>query len=200
MKSKEHTDPLIRVIDDDPQMLKAIGFFLDCEGYRYSLFSDALIFLEEDDGEEPGCIITDIKMPNLDGIELQEKLNKKFCQLPILFITGHGELETAIRVFKAGAVDFLQKPIEAKELLEAVKRALIIARTAKPNTPQAIFASLSAREKQVLRDVSQGLSNKLISEHLGITVRTVEFHRLAGLKKLGIKSEELADFFIQLKK
>lgn len=198
--TKKEKPILVRVVDDDPQLLKAIGFFLDTNDIDNALYSGGTELLEHADLKSPGCLILDVMMPGMSGPELQKVLNKKEVTLPIIFLTAFGDLNLAVSVFRNGAIDFLQKPFQPYELLEAVDRAVKIDKKIRSqqniNTPLALYESLTRREEQVLRDVSHHSTNKLTAEHLGLSERTVEFHRFSGLKKLGLKKvDELVDFF-----
>ena len=189
---------LIRVIDDDRQFLSAISFFLLSEGWKCREYQGADQFLREDDFSTPGCIITDVRMPNVNGLQLQEILIERKCRLPLIFLTGHGDLDMAVHVFRLGATDFIQKPLDTEELSAAIGRAMEanFRDAGERFSARQLYDSLSNRERQVLRDVAQYMPNKLIAEHLGIRERTVEFHRYFGLKKLGIKKiPDLVAFF-----
>lgn len=198
-------DCVVRVVDDDADLLKAISFFFKQKKVPHALYSNPLAFLAEFDRQAPGCILMDVNMPEMSGVEVQKKLNTEGCKLPIVFLTAFADLNLAVSVFREGAIDFLQKPFEPEELLQAVYRAFEadgkIRRNQSLTSPQSLFESLTHRERQVLRDVANHLTNKLIAEHLGISERTVEFHRFSGLKKLGLKkADEVAAFFADMRR
>lgn len=201
IKSKDKY--LIRLVDDNEQHLMALAFFLQTEGWRvesYRSSTEYLLNVKKD----PGCLILDIKMPAVSGAELQEILNKRGYDLPIIFLTGHGDLDLAVQVFRRGAVDFLQKPFVPEELNKAIERAIELDeanRTAtKKETESDLYQKLTPREKEVLKGVAERLPNSLIAEHLNLSERTVEFHRFSGLRKLGIKKvDELIEFLKKIK-
>lgn len=187
---------LIRLVDDDEEFLDAVTFLLQIEGWRTVTFSGGLEFLESSD-DTPGCIILDARMPDLTGPEVQDRLEQKGIRLPIIFLTGHGDLDLAVHVFRAGACDFLQKPVKRDNLIAAVTRAVTrdFERRDKEarDTPLGRWDLLTEREKEIISDVAKFLSNRAIAEHFGISERTVEAHRASGMKKLGLhKPEETA--------
>ncbi len=193
----------IRILDDDPEFLDAISFLLKTEGWKCDAYTDADEFLRELT-DKPGCIILDMRMPALSGTDVQALLGRHGCRVPIIFLTGHGDLDLAVKVFRAGATDFLQKPVSRDHLIEAIERAVALdderRRLAWANSPAGRWDNLTDREKEVVRDVAARLSNKVIAEKRGISERTVEAHRASALKKLGIhKPAEAADLLLQLR-
>lgn len=187
---------LIRILDDDDEFLDAIGFLLRTEGWRTSCISNVEQFLGDFD-DSPGCVILDVRMPMLSGPEVQEQLKAKGMSVPIIFLTGHGDLDLAVHVFRAGAWDFLQKPVTKVDLLAAIERAVAEddrrRSVALLNSPVGRWRLLTEREKVILRDVALFLSNRVIAEKRGISERTVECHRASAMKKLGLhKPAEVA--------
>ena len=194
---------LIRILDDDEEFLDAIEFLLKTEGWRTAGFSSPFKFFDSLD-DSPGCIILDARMPSLSGPEVQDKLKQMHKRMPIIFLTGHGDLDLAVHVFRAGAWDFLQKPVSKTALLQAIERALAEddarRRKAIEQSPAGRWQLLTQREKDIVRDVALFLSNKAIAEKRGISERTVESHRASALKKLGIhKPAEIAELMSSLK-
>ena len=201
MTEFRRSDCLIRAVDDDPDILDGLRFLLTANGWRIRTYGSAEAFLEEDDPTVPGCIILDIRMPALSGMELQECLVEQGSSLPVIFLTGHGDMNMAIHAFRNGAFDFLQKPIDPGELLAAIEKSLAksvaeFERTA-AESPEVLYAALTDRQKQVLEDVAHGLEGKLIAEHLGISPRTLQRHRQNVMNKLKLKSPEEAARFLE---
>ena len=182
------TTPLVRIVDDDADARSSSSFFLSMMGLEIKEYDSAYRFLEEDDMNRPGCIILDVRMPDMTGMELQVKLNQKDCRLPIIFLSGHGELDMAVHALKRGASDFLQKSAKPERLLAAVKKAEI-------ETLRKIYDSLTPREKEVVLGVAKGELNKVIGYNLGISERTVKMHRANLCSKLNVTSAvEMAAF------
>jgi two-component system response regulator FixJ len=187
-------EPIVYVVDDDQAMVESLSWMIESVGLKVKTFTRAQEFLDAYRPEHPGCLLLDVRMPGMSGPELQTKLNE-FPQpiLPIIFISGHGDVPLAVRVMKAGAVDFLTKPFNDQILLESINKAL---RTDKTNREkrqenaqaEAKFALLSPREAQVLQGIVAGKQNKVISAELKISLKTVEAHRASVMKKMGVKS------------
>ena len=181
------------IVDDDASYLKAVARLLRASGYAIQAFSSARDFLEQLRPEMCGCVIADLRMPGLNGLELQEALSKATNPLPIIFLTGQGDIPTSVRAMRSGAEDFLMKNAPKEELLEAVERALMRAKQERSQrehlqTLRQRFAALSAREREVLTHVLRGKLNKQIAADLGINERTVKLHRTSITRKLGIRS------------
>ena len=188
--------PVIYVIDDDPSVRKALERLLRSEGHEPVTFASALEFLDFTHPDAPGCLVLDIKMPGLDGLELQDQLAKKGISFPIIFITGHGTVPKSVKAFRAGALDFLQKPFEDGELLDAVSRGIEKDRRCRREekeikTLRANWDTLTPREQEVFRLVATGMLNKQAAFDLGITEKTVKVHRSRVMEKMGAQS--LAD-------
>ena len=187
---------VVYVVDDDPSVRKALERLLRSADYDAMTFASAAEFLDFACPDTAGCLILDIKMPELSGLELQDRLSEKDFSLPIIFITGHGTVPASVRAFKAGAMDFLQKPFNDMELLDAVSRAIEKHRRLRreQNEIKALrtkMETLTPREQEVFCLVVSGLLNKQVAFDLGITEKTVKVHRARVMQKMGAQS--LAD-------
>ncbi|MGK3963414.1 response regulator transcription factor [Sorangium sp. So ce118] len=187
------TAPTVFVVDDDPSVLRALERLLRAAGHAVEAYASPGAFLERAPSERPGCAVIDLRMPGLDGIELQEQLSRRGCPLPIVFLTGHGDVPSSVRAMKAGATDFLTKPCDDTDLLAAVARA--IERDARARAAlgeqQALrtrFEALTPREREVCLRVAQGLMNKQIADELGAAEKTIKVHRGRVMEKLGVES------------
>ena len=187
-------EPIVHVVDDDQAMVESLSWVIQSVGLKAKTYIRAQDFLETYDPSQPGCLLLDVRMPGMSGPELQTKLNEIGApSLPIIFISGHGDVPLAVRVMKAGATDFLTKPFNDQVLLESINKAL---RADKANRDkqqenaqaEAKFALLSHREVQVLQGIVAGKQNKVISAELNISLKTVEAHRASVMKKMGVKS------------
>ena len=181
------------VIDDEPAVCRALSRMLTAAGYEVRAFESAEGFLAEGHAEAPGCLLLDICLPGLDGMELQRSLLSAPCPHPIVFLTGRSDIQTSVTAMKAGAVDFLTKPIEAERLVAAIDRAL--QRDAERRLEYAIrstiqrrFDRLTPREKQVMDGIIRGRLNKVIAAELGIGEKTVKVHRARLMEKMGVRS------------
>jgi FixJ family two-component response regulator len=187
------TEPTVHVVDDDSSFLAAISRLLRANGFAIKTYSSARKFLERRDADAPGCVLADLKMPGMNGLELQSEIEQSCNPLPILFLTGHGDIPSSVRAMRGGAEDFLEKLAPKKKLVDAVNRAL--ARDARERNTRARrvelrarFDTLSERELEVLSHVVQGRLNKQIAYDLGIHERTVKLHRTAITTKLNVQS------------
>ena len=187
------TEPTVHVVDDDASFLSAISRLLRANRFAVKTYSSAREFLERRDANAPGCVLADLQMPEMDGLELQSKLQQSCNPLPILFLTGRGDIPSSVRAMRGGAEDFLEKLAPKNKLVDAVNRAL--ARDARERSSRerqrelrARFAALSERELEVLSHVVQGRLNKQIAYDLGIHERTVKLHRTAITTKLNVQS------------
>ncbi|WP_437604648.1 response regulator [Sorangium sp. So ce834] len=184
------------VIDDDGAVLRSVGRLLGASGYEVELFEGARAFLASAAGApdaRAGCVIVDLAMPELGGLDLQAALRASGCRLPLIFITGHGDVRASVQAMKEGAVDFLLKPLEADELLAAVRRAMDLdARARAARGEQAALAArldaLTPRERQVCDRIARGQLNKQIAAELGLAESTVKQHRASATAKLGVAS------------
>ena len=194
----------IFVVDDDPSFLTAVTRWLRACGYAVQSFTSAAKFLEQYSSDMPGCLIADLRMAGLSGLDLQDALIKADSPIPVIFLTGHGDIPTSVRAMRHGAVDFLTKRAPKEELLDAVKRAL--ARDAQAREQRARlrglrarFDTLTSREREVLAHVISGQLNKQIAYDLEISERTVKAHRSTLIDKLGLASvAELVRFAEEL--
>ena len=187
------TEPTVHVVDDDASFLAAISRLLRANGFAVKTYSSAREFLERRDADAPGCVLADLQMPGMNGLELQSEIEQSCNPLPILFLTGHGDIPSSVRAMRGGAEDFLEKLASKKALLDAVNRAL--ARDARERNTRhrqhelrARFDTLSERELEVLSHVVRGRLNKQIACDLGIHERTVKLHRTAITTKLNVQS------------
>src|SRR3990167_2877991 len=186
-------NPIVYVIDDDQAMVESLSWIIESVGLQVKTYVRAQDFLEQYDCDQHGCILLDVRMPGMSGPELQFKLNEQGATLPIIFISGHGDVPLAVRVMKAGAIDFLTKPFNDQVLLESINKALRIDKSNREKRQEcaqarAKFALLSPREVQVLQGIVAGKPNKVISAELNISLKTVEAHRASVMKKMNVKS------------
>ena len=187
------TDFSVFLIDDDPGVLKALTRLLQTAGYKTKAFSSSEAFLDEHDPSVPGCAVLDLTMPGLDGLELQQKLAGKATGRPIVFLTGHGNVPVSVRAMRAGAVDFLLKPVRRDDLLEAVERAAALDKVTRraDEERRAIYAlleKLTPREREVLTHVIAGRLNKQIAADLGTVEKTIKVHRSRMMAKMGVRT------------
>ena len=183
-------EPAVHIVDDDPSFLVATSRLLRANGFSAKTFSSASEFLAQHDADAPGCVLADLQMPGMNGLDLQSALARSRNPLPILFLTGHGDIPSSVRAMRGGAVDFLEKRAAKEKLLEAVRRALSRdaherEERARRRELRARFDALTERELEVLSHVVQGRLNKQIAADLGIHERTVKLHRTAITTKLG---------------
>ncbi len=181
--------PRVHVIDDDEAVRDSISMLLDTVDLPHALYDSANAFLTSLSNETEGCLVVDIRMPGMSGLELQEVLNERLVGLPIIFITGHGDVPMAVEAMKRGALDFIRKPFREQDLLDRINEALE-AEAAGRNARLALadlqrqFESLSPREREVYERVAEGQANKVIAIDLNISERTVEIHRAQVMKKM----------------
>lgn len=185
--------PLIRIVDDDPDLRDALVFMLSNEGWAARAWPDGPSFLREDAPSRPGVCILDVRMPGMSGIELHAELRRRGIDLPVIFLTAHGDIDMAVDELRKGAFHFLQKPLDAAKLLAAVADAVEEDRRRRCGLPnleeaKARFASLRPREREVIEMLGEGALNADIARRLGLSVRTVEAHRAAAYVKLRVKS------------
>lgn len=183
--------PLIRVIDDDDAMRNSWAFLIEGEGWDVKTYADAITFLSSNDYIRPGCLLLDARMPHMSGLELQLKLREAGCDLPIIFISGHGDIDMAVNTLKAGAIDFLQKPVDDQRLLKTIENAVshnLAQRRGKREVTdfRNRLESLTQREREVIRMVAQGYSNKEVAREYGISEKTVQVHRGSAYRKLDL--------------
>jgi FixJ family two-component response regulator len=185
--------PVVHVVDDDASFRTAIARLLRASGYQVALYDSGERLLENPPGPAPGCILLDLRMSGLSGLELQDRLAELGRTLPIVFLTGHGDIPASVRAIKAGAEDFLAKPVSKEPLLAALGRALERDRQARKNRDQqaalrALVATLTPRESEVFALVVRGKLNKQIAFELGTSERTIKAHRHGIMEKLRVQS------------
>ena len=184
---------LIHIVDDEDSIRRSVGFMLKTSGYQVETWTSGHAFLKDVRHAEHGCILLDVRMPEVDGLEVQRTLAERGVTMPIVIMTGHGDVSIAIRAMKAGAVDFLEKPFEKDALIAAIEEAfqrIADATNASTRAADAIvlLGGLTARERDVLEGLAKGLPNKTIAYDLGISPRTVEVHRANLMTKLDVRS------------
>lgn len=181
----------IFIVEDDQSVRDALGLFLGMEGHHVSMFADAESFLKAYRPEWCGCLLIDIRMPGMSGLELQRRLQETGCKIPVIVMTAHGDVESSREAFRAHAVDFLEKPIDHAKLMKAIDEALILQTTTKSKDSQTaefglLLTRLTPREREVMELIVVGRHNKEIAGTLGISVRTVEVHKARIMTKLGV--------------
>ena len=186
----------VYVVDDDPGMRESLRFLLESRGYTVRIYDTAQAFLRSNQYSEGGCLIVDVRMPDMTGLELQQRLAQGSAPLRVIVITGYGDVAMAVGAMKAGAVDFIQKPFSDDALLESVERALeqsrrLSLREESSNEADIRLRTLTRREREVLDHLATGSPHKVIARELNISPRTVEVHRARIMQKLGARS--LAD-------
>jgi FixJ family two-component response regulator len=185
--------PIVHVVDDDASFRAAIARLLGASGYQVALYGSASELLEKLPGGAPGCILLDVKMSGLNGPQLQQRLGEIGLKLPIVFVTGHGDVPTSVRAIKAGAEDFLTKPVPKKDLLAAIERALnhyeeIRGHDSRIAALQSLVSRLTPREKEVFALVVRGKLNKQIAHELNIAERTIKAHRQQVMEKCEVQT------------
>jgi RNA polymerase sigma factor (sigma-70 family) len=180
---------LVYVIDDDESVCRALGRLIRSVGLDVETFASARAFLERKPADRPACLVLDVRLPGASGLDLQASLGRAQEAMPIIFITGHGSVPMSVRAMKGGALDFLQKPFQDQELLDAVQRALARSRVVRVEESERAaverrLATLTPRERQVLRLVVRGMLNKQIAAELGAAEKTVKVHRGRVMKKM----------------
>ena len=182
----------MHVVDDDPAVRRSLERLLDAAGFHVVSYQSPAAFLNAASGLSAGCVLLDIRMPGVDGLEVQARLNRLRVNLPVIVMTGHGDVPSAVRAMKAGAVDFLEKPFDDETLLNAIGGAFAKASRLIGGDREAVraaqrIATLSPREREVLDALLAGRQNKVIAFDLNISVRTVEVHRARMMERLGTK-------------
>jgi FixJ family two-component response regulator len=195
---------MIWLVDDDPSVLRGLERLLAAEGFLTLSFPDAETFLAAHDPTVPGCAVIDLGLPSVDGLELQARLARKGGGCPVLFLTGQGTVPTAVQAMRAGAVDFLAKPVDAETLLLAIRAALEVdsvqrSHSALVKDVKQRVASLTPREHEVLREIVVGRKNKQIAHRLGAAEKTIKVHRGRVMQKMCARSvAELVTLFATL--
>jgi FixJ family two-component response regulator len=192
MKRGDH-EPVVIVIDDDELVRGAISDLLRSVGLQAKLFASVPDFLKWKLPDAPSCLVLDVRLPGLSGLDFQSELNKENLPLPIVFMTGHGDIPMSVRAIKGGAVDFLTKPFRDQDMLDAVQAGLEQDRKRRKTANvtlqlRSTFDSLTPREQEIMKLVTAGLMNKQIAGETGVSVVTVKFHRGNVMRKMGAKS------------
>lgn len=186
--------PLVHLVDDNEAFRRSTAWLLEAAEFAVRDYPDAhafLVALDRAQGEPaPGCIVSDVRMPGMSGIELHEELQRRGCPLPLVFITAHGDVPLAVQAMRKGAVDFIEKPFDEQTLVHAVNTALSHAAAAPARNAEAArrLAQLTPRERQVMDLVVAGKLNKMVADELGISIKTVELHRSNMMTKLGVRN------------
>jgi len=188
-----NTRRMIHIVDDEEAIRRSAGFMLKTSGYAVSTYASGDAFLQSARDAEPGCVLLDVRMPGMDGLEVQKAMAERGIAMPVVVLTGHGDITVAVRAMKGGAVDFIEKPFEKAVLLTAITAAFerlddASARAARAGDAAIAIAALTSREQDVLRGLAQGLPNKTIAFDLAISPRTVEVHRANLMAKLQVRS------------
>jgi len=181
--------PTVYIVDDDPGVRKSLRWLVETIEVPVKTFASAASFLEVYQADHPGCLILDVRMPEMNGLDLQEELNHRGVELPIIMLTGYGDVPTVVRALKKGAIEFLEKPIDDEALLKQVRRALALdARRRQESAPLGVvrkrMSRLTTREREVLALVVDGLSSKEIASRLQVSFKTVEAHRAKIMRKM----------------
>ena len=185
--------PIVFVIDDEASVRDALALFLESEGLSVKTYDSARSFLGEYQSNFHGCMIVDIRMPGMSGLELQQTLNEQGVDLPVIFLTGHGDVPMSAKAFKAGAMDFIEKPFSDEDLLASIRDAIAKDRALRQLRLQGHrivkrFSQLTPREKQVMQGVVAGKPNKVIARELGVSPRTIDIHRSRVMQKMGAQT------------
>jgi two-component system, LuxR family, response regulator FixJ len=186
-------EPIVFVVDDDRAMRDSLRWLLESIGLSVRTYATAADFLSDHDPAQPGCLVLDVRMPGMSGLDLQTELAKRGSELPTIVVTGHAEVAMAVRAVKAGALDFIEKPFSDQLLLDRVRQALEIDRQSREvrvrrEDARRRLASLSAREREVLTLVAAGKANKEVAAALGLSPKTVEVHRAHVMSKMAVDS------------
>ncbi len=186
-------DTIVYVVDDDEPVRDSLSLLLRTVGLPSRTFASATEFLNGFEPDKIGCLVADIRMPGLSGLDLQDELIARGIDIPIVFITGHGDVPMAVKAMKSGAMDFIQKPFRDQDLLDRINQGLQLAKNAHEVRVEALdveerFKALTPRESEVMQKVVKGLANKVIAMDLGVSQRTVELHRARVMQKMGVRS------------
>jgi FixJ family two-component response regulator len=196
IKETSETQPVVFVVDDDPSVREALSSLFRSVGLRVQLFTSAAEFLNMEPSTAPSCLVLDVRLPGVSGLDFQTELAKANMHIPIIFITGHGDIPMTVKAMKAGAVEFLTKPFRDQDMLDAVQLAFAKDRARRESEKstsdvRANFEALTSREQEVMALVTAGLMNKQIAAEIGVSEITVKFHRGNVMRKMGARS--LAD-------
>jgi FixJ family two-component response regulator len=196
MRQAREPEAVIAIVDDDPSVQRGLGRLIRSVGWKAETFTSAQEFLARPSTEAPSCLVLDLQLPGLSGLDLQTRMAEVGLETPIVFLTGHGNIPTSVQAMKAGAIEFLTKPVDEKDLLRAIQEAIERDRRTRQQhaTMRELrdrYESLTAREQEVMRQVISGLLNKQIAVELKITEDTVKFHRGHIMRKM--RADSLAD-------
>jgi len=196
MRELQQADAIIAIVDDDPSVRKALERLIRSEGWKTETFGSAQEFLVSARTEAPTCLVLDLQLPGLSGLDLQKRMTEAGMEIPIVFLTGHGNIPTSVKAMKAGAIEFLTKPVDEQDLLKAIQEAIERDRRTRQQQTRVRdlrdrYESLTSREREVMRQVISGLLNKQIAAELKITEDTVKFHRGHIMGKM--RADSLAD-------
>lgn len=185
-------DPIVYVVDDDTGMLDSTQWLLESVGLRVQGYADGRQFLDAIPDSATGCVVLDVRMPGLGGLNVQEELQKRQLGLPVIFVSGHADVPIAVRAFKSGAFDFIEKPFNEQLLLDSIQQALQESHrtpatgSASPDA-EARLATLTPRERDVFLPLAQGYTSREIAEQLGVSVKTIDLYRSRVMKRLGVE-------------
>lgn len=187
------TEPIVHVVDDEAEVCNAVALLLRSVGLQSRTYASAQAFLDGYRPGAPGCIVLDVRLPGMSGLELQERLRQSGIGLPVIVMTGHGDIQMAVRAMRAGALDFVEKPFHDQTLLDRVHEGIALSSRTRDDEGErarlmARYATLSEREREILTHVVDGRPNKLIADELGLSTRTVEAHRAHIIEKMGATS------------
>ena len=189
MQSARESSPVIAIVDDDPSAREGLHSLIRSVGWRVEMFGSAQEFLARSSLEAPNCLVLDLQLPGLSGLDLQKRMAEVELEIPIVFLTGHGDIPASVRAMKAGAIEFLTKPVDEQDLLRAIQEAIECDRRtrqqhAEIHELQSRYETLTAREREVMRQVISGLLNKQVAAELNITEFTVKVHRGQVMRKM----------------
>ena len=196
MRELRETEPIVAIVDDDPSVRRGLQRLIRSAGWKTETFASAQEFLARPRAAFPSCLVLDLQLPGLSGLDLQKRMTEVDLGVPIVFLTGHGDIPATVQAMKAGAVEFLTKPVDEQELLHAIQEAVERDRRARlqraeTNELRERYKSLTAREQEVMQRVISGMLNKQIAAGLNITEDTVKFHRGHIMRKM--RADSLAD-------
>lgn len=188
-----NSEPTVFVVDDDPAMRQSLRWLIESVHLAVETFASAQEFLAAYNPERPGCLVLDVRMPGMGGLDLQAELARRQIEIPIIVITGYAEVATAVRALKAGAIDFIEKPFSDQLLLDRIQQAIASDRQARERRAEraavaARVAQLTPRERDVMQLVVAGSSNREIAAELGLSIKTVEVHRARVMEKMQVDS------------
>ena len=196
MRESREQDAIIAIVDDDRSVRRGLERLIRSAGWKAETFASAQEFLARPGAEAPSCLVLDLQLPGLSGLDLQKRMAEVGLEIPIVFLTGHGDIPASVQAMKAGAIEFLTKPVDEQDLLNAIQEAVerdrrVRQQHAEMHELERRYESLSAREQEVMQQVVSGLLNKQIASELNITEFTVKFHRGHIMRKM--RADSLAD-------